>query len=179
MSYTAKNLVEGEEITHKARLHWLSFVPAVLIMTLSIVFLMYVSKLTGETGLYARYLAYAFFAFGGAQFLTEYIKHKSYELAVTNKRVFITTGLINIKSMAINLAHVETVEVDQSFWGRLLDFGSIQITATGGAGTKKPIHYVQSPMLFRKSIQTYKDGDPEEENDAPKKSKKTRTKNYE
>ena len=91
-------------------------------------------------------------AFGlGLVFLIQaYIRYKTTELAITSKRVIVKVGFIRRNTVEINLAKVESVQVDQDVLGRLFDFGTLII---GGAGDPQaPIRGISSPMAFRKAF---------------------------
>lgn len=79
-----------------------------------------------------------------------YIRYKTTELAITNKRVVVKTGLISRNIIEINIAKVESVEVAQSVLGRLFDFGSLSISGTGF--NQAPIPNISDPMGFRKAL---------------------------
>ena len=51
----------------------------------------------------------------------------------------------------MNLAKIESVNVDQSMLGRLLGYGTIVIRGTGG--TKEPFADIAQPLAFRKKFQ--------------------------
>lgn len=79
-----------------------------------------------------------------------YIRYKTTELAITNKRVVVKTGLISRNIIEINIAKVESVEVAQSVLGRLFDFGSLSISGTGF--NQAPIPNISDPLGFRKAL---------------------------
>jgi uncharacterized membrane protein YdbT with pleckstrin-like domain len=82
--------------------------------------------------------------------IVAYVRYKTTELAVTNKRVVVKTGLISRKVIEINIAKVESVEVQQSVLGRLFNFGSLSIAGTGF--NQAPIPNISDPMGFRKAL---------------------------
>ena len=55
------------------------------------------------------------------------------------------------KSLEMLLNKIEGIQVNQSIFGRLLGFGSITVTGTGG--TKDPFHNIAAPFEFRKKAQ--------------------------
>lgn len=79
-----------------------------------------------------------------------YIRYKTTELAITNQRVVVKTGLISRKIIEINIGKVESVEVTQTVLGRLFDFGSLSISGTGF--NQAPIPNIADPMAFRKAL---------------------------
>jgi uncharacterized membrane protein YdbT with pleckstrin-like domain len=77
------------------------------------------------------------------------------EFAVTNRRVIVKTGLISRKTLEMNLSKIESVNVDQSIFGRLLGYGTITIIGTGG--TRESFPNISEPLLFRKKFQELSD----------------------
>ncbi len=73
------------------------------------------------------------------------------EFVITNRRIVIKTGFIARRTFEMNLSKIETVNVDQTVLGRILNFGSITIIGTGG--TKETFHNIARPMAFRKAFQ--------------------------
>jgi len=49
------------------------------------------------------------------------------------------------------LNKVEGIQVNQGILGRILGFGSITVSGTGG--TKDPFHKIDAPLEFRKKVQ--------------------------
>ena len=73
------------------------------------------------------------------------------EFAVTNKRVIVKTGLISRRTLEMNLSKIESVNVDQTIFGRLLGYGTITIIGTGG--TRESFPNISHPLAFRKKFQ--------------------------
>jgi uncharacterized membrane protein YdbT with pleckstrin-like domain len=51
----------------------------------------------------------------------------------------------------MNLSKIESVNVEQSIMGRILNYGSITIIGSGG--TRETFHNIAHPLEFRKSFQ--------------------------
>jgi len=79
------------------------------------------------------------------------IRQLTSEFVITNKRIIMKTGLISRKTFEMNLQKIESVNVDQSFWGRLLGFGSVSIVGTGGS--RESFSDISKPLLFRRKFQ--------------------------
>lgn len=91
-------------------------------------------------------------AFGlGLIFLVlAYVKYRTTELAITNKRVIVKTGFIRRSTIEININKVESLQVDQEVLGRMFDFGTLIIS---GAGTPQaPVAGISRPLEFRKAF---------------------------
>ena len=79
------------------------------------------------------------------------VAYRTTEFGVTNKRVIIKTGFIRRHTLELLLRQVEAISVDQSLTGRLLGFGSLTLTGTGGV--REVFHRVVDPLEFRRRIQ--------------------------
>ncbi len=84
-------------------------------------------------------------------FIYPMILRSTSEFVITNKRVIIKKGWISRETFEMNLNKIETVNVDQSVWGRLFGFGTIVIIGTGG--TKEVVDSIRRPLEFRKKFQ--------------------------
>jgi uncharacterized membrane protein YdbT with pleckstrin-like domain len=96
-------------------------------------------------------------AFGlGLIFLVlAYMKYRTTELAITNKRVIVKSGFIRRSTIEININKVESLQVDQEVLGRMFNFGTLIIS---GAGTPQaPVAGISRPMEFRKAFMEAQD----------------------
>ena len=144
MSYVEKHLMPGEQIEYRTNLHWLVFILPTLLLIAAI----WLFSLDGNI---AKILAYILMVGVLVTGLSAVIERRSSEFAVTNKRVLIKTGLIRRHSLETLLSKIESIGVDQSLLGRILGFGTIVISGTGGS--KEPFHRIADPMMFRRRVQ--------------------------
>ena len=75
----------------------------------------------------------------------------SSEFVITNKRIIIKTGFISRNTFEMNFSKIESVNVDQSFMGRIFGYGSMTIIGTGG--TREAFRNIRKPIEFRKAFQ--------------------------
>lgn len=73
------------------------------------------------------------------------------EFVITNRRIIIKTGFIARETFEMNLSKIESVNVDQSVFGRIFNFGSMTIIGSGG--TRETFHKISRPLAFRKAFQ--------------------------
>ena len=127
MSYIDESLVEGETLIHRARVSWWSQFPLLLLGVVTLVIVV------------------------GLVFLVmAWIRVRSTELAITNRRVIAKSGFVKRHTVEINLDKVEALKVEQGVWGRVLNFGTIFIS---GAGTSvAPIRDIADPLVFRRKF---------------------------
>ncbi len=87
--------------------------------------------------------------------LVAYIRYKSTELAVTNKRVIAKFGFISRSTVEINIAKVESIQVHQGILGRIFNYGSLVIS--GGGNPQAPVPGISDPMGFRRAFMETQD----------------------
>jgi len=61
----------------------------------------------------------------------EWLRLRTMEHAVTNKRVVFKKGIVSRHTEEMKIGSIETVEIDQGVWGRILGFGDIKVTGKG------------------------------------------------
>jgi uncharacterized membrane protein YdbT with pleckstrin-like domain len=152
MSYVEGNLIPGEKVVYKTGLHWVVLVgpitAGVLLglpgLALSIGGIVAQSGSTGIVG-------FILLAFGGLCFLFGFLGRKATEMAVTNKRVIVKTGLLSRRTFELLLSKVESIGVDEAAFGRMLGYGSVVVRGTGG--TPEPFTKVSHPLEFRRQVQ--------------------------
>ncbi len=83
-------------------------------------------------------------------FIRPLIMTKTDEFVITNKRVIMKTGLISRNVFEMTLSHIESINVDQSILGRILDYGTIIIVGSGG--TRESFANIAAPVKFRKAF---------------------------
>jgi uncharacterized membrane protein YdbT with pleckstrin-like domain len=150
MSYVDSNLLEGERVVYRTRLHWKLFVAPIL-------FAIVVSVPLAWLGLYGTWSPFAWIPLGLAilWLVSAFIKRQTSEFVVTNKRVLMKVGVFTTRSIELLLNKVEAITVHQSLTGRVLGYGDIVLTGSGG--TKEPFSTIQSPLAFRNAVQAASD----------------------
>ena len=72
------------------------------------------------------------------------------EIAVTNRRVIYKKGLVRRQTNEMNMDKVESVKINQSILGRMLDYGDLTILGTGEGF--ETLRTIASPIELRNSI---------------------------
>jgi uncharacterized membrane protein YdbT with pleckstrin-like domain len=124
MRYIEQVISGDEKVLFEARTHWAVYIwPVILIL---------------------------FYGIGLIFILTTWIYTKSTDLAVTNKRVIGKWGLISRNTIEQRLDKVDTVQIQQGLLGRILGYGSLRVTGSGGLGV--PVPWIADPLSFRKAV---------------------------
>jgi uncharacterized membrane protein YdbT with pleckstrin-like domain len=159
MGYIENNLISGESVTYRARLHWIVLLKSAIVSLLLVgmaALLFYIrSSSAGSDGSDAMailvwiaggILIVAAIPIGSAE-----LKRRAAEFAVTNKRVILKVGAVTNKTAEMFLNKIESVGVEQTLMGRVLGYGTIVIRGTGGS--LEPFHLIAAPLEYRKQIQ--------------------------
>jgi len=127
VSYIDQSLAQGETIVHRAHVSWWSQFWLVFLGILTAVVL----------------VGFVFLAMA-------WIRVHSTEIAITNRRIIAKFGFVQRRTIEININQVEALRVDQGFWGRLLNFGTIIISGTGSS--LEPAPDIADPLVFRRKF---------------------------
>lgn len=141
MGYIEKNLMSGEKVIYRTKLHWVIFLRPVIFLPVAIIGFASGSEGIGELFIVLTVL----------MGISSFINYSTSEFAVTNKRVLVKVGCIRRHSLETLLTKVEGIGVDQGILGRILGYGTIVVTGTGG--TKERFHKIDAPLEFRKRVQ--------------------------
>jgi uncharacterized membrane protein YdbT with pleckstrin-like domain len=156
MSYVNENLMPNEKVSFSARVHPAIFLPAVIAFIASLVFVAWAFSTTpGEdaAGVLITFLLLVsamFFVISMLLALQALITLYTTEVAVTNRRVIAKVGLIRRHTLEILLPRIESVAVMQNSLGRLLGFGTVTVTGTGG--TRGSFRGIAAPLALRMKI---------------------------
>ncbi|MCA1378236.1 MULTISPECIES: PH domain-containing protein [Bradyrhizobium] len=151
--YIDEILQPGERVLYSTNAHWIFYFPAIVAWIAALALLILSRQATvdwlvllclGAAGLAA--LAALYWTVKG------WFHRFTTETDVTNLRVVHKTGFIKRRTFEMALDKVESVDVDQTILGRILNYGDVTIRGVGeGIETIKTI---ASPLAFRSSITT-------------------------
>ena len=104
-------------------IHWIVYWPGVAVALLAVAAFWFSEKrlLTGVW----LYTGYALVLGAVVLLVQEWFQSWITEIAVTNRRVIYKKGLIRFQTNEMNTDKVESVQVDQSFLGRMFDYGGV------------------------------------------------------
>lgn len=159
MSYIESNLVPGEAVIYETRLHWIVMLwhivvgcflldlPGALLLSYALTH----DGIESETQHVMVAAGVALLICGVVVILMGMMRRNATEMAVTNRRVVVKTGLFSRKTIEMLLDKVESIEVSETAFGRMLGYGTIVLIGTGG--TPEPFHKVAHPLEFRSQVQ--------------------------
>jgi uncharacterized membrane protein YdbT with pleckstrin-like domain len=144
-------LQPGEKVLYSTNAHWIFYWPAIVAWIVAAL-LLFESRATMNESIALLCLSAAAVVAIAALYWTfqAWFHRWTTETDVTNLRVVHKTGFIKRRTFEMSLDKVESVDVDQSILGRLLNYGNVTVRGVGeGAETIKTI---ASPLDFRNHI---------------------------
>lgn len=151
MSYARSALQPGEAIIVLGRLHWIIYRWAILSLVAGVLLVwgeyMLWPHQDGLMKITALACAASFVGTSGYAWFIRWIT----EFAVTNRRVILSRVFIARSTEEMNLEKVETVDVNQSVLGRILGYGTLWITGTGGTNNIEVLRMAK-PFALRNAI---------------------------
>jgi uncharacterized membrane protein YdbT with pleckstrin-like domain len=149
MSYVEDLLGKNEKIIVRTRQHWTVLARSLggnLFFTFLIVLLVIgvTVFLANPLGIIALVLLFL----PGALVARDYLAWMNEEYFVTNHRVIQTEGIVNKHVIDSSLEKVNDVVLYQSFWGRIFDYGDIEILTASESGINK-LKMISQPIVFK------------------------------
>jgi uncharacterized membrane protein YdbT with pleckstrin-like domain len=165
MSYVDRNLVPGETLLYQTRHHWIVLlIPAVIGLLLAapgLILLGWAAMIHGDTGVAVgsstispqglAILGTLLLLAGILTLAYGVVKRNATEMAVTNRRVLIKTGMGSRRTLDLMLARVESIGVEETVFGRMVGYGTVIVRGTGG--TPETFEKIANPQDFRKRVQ--------------------------
>jgi uncharacterized membrane protein YdbT with pleckstrin-like domain len=151
--YIDEILQPGEKVLYSTNAHWIFYFPAIVAWIAALV-LLALSRMTTSEGLTLLCLSASAVVALAAVFYTVkgWFHRWTTETDVTNMRVVHKQGFIKRRTFEMSLDKVESVDVNQSILGRLLNYGDVTILGVGEG--KETIEMIASPLAFRSFITT-------------------------
>ena len=147
--YIDEILQPGEKVLYSTNAHWIFYLPAIAAWIVALALVAAASAfppmaLVGLPAAAVIAVAAIYFTFKG------WFHRLSTETDVTDRRVVHKTGFINRRTFEMSLDKIESVDVNQSIMGRILNYGDVTILGVGEG--KQKIATIASPLAFRSAI---------------------------
>ena len=137
----------GEEVLHRAKLHWGIFVGPAILLFIGVIIAISVGAGVGGGG--GTFLALVILFLFAIPILLALKTYLTTEFAVTTRRVIVKEGFIRRIALELNHNRVEGLAVQQGVIARIFNAGTIVVMGTGGS--KQPARFIANPMEFRRN----------------------------
>jgi len=144
-------LQPGERVLYSTNAHWIFFLPAIVGWIVAGVFLVLSGMVpAGPSVLICLSLAAISAIAALYKTATAWFHRWTTETDVTNFRVVHKTGFVKRQTFEMSVDKVESVDVNQSILGRILNYGDVTVFGVGEGG--KTLDTIASPLAFRNAI---------------------------
>lgn len=151
--YIDEILQPGERVLYSTNAHWIFYFPAILAWIVALGLLVLSRQATVDGLVILCLIAAALVAMAALYWTVKGWFHRfTTETDVTNLRVVHKTGFIKRRTFEMALDKVESVDVNQTILGRILNYGDVTINGVGEG--RETIRTIASPLAFRSSITT-------------------------
>ena len=149
--YIDEILQPGEKVLYSTNAHWMFYLPAIAAWIVTLAFLVVSRMVVADTPMLLCLSLAAISALVALYWtVAAWFRRATTETDVTNFRIVHKTGFIKRRTFEMSLDKVESVDVDQSILGRMLNYGNVTVRGVGeGAET---IDTIASPLDFRNHI---------------------------
>jgi uncharacterized membrane protein YdbT with pleckstrin-like domain len=149
--YIDEILQPGEKVLYSTNAHWMFYLPGLAAWIVAVI-LFALSRTTTVEGVILLCLASSAVVALVALYWTAraWFHQWTTETDVTDRRVVHKTGFIKRRTFEMALDKIESVDVNQSILGRILDYGDVTIMGVGEG--RESIKTIASPLAFRNAI---------------------------
>ena len=161
--YVKSVLLPSEKVLAIAKVHWTVFIPSGALTLLAILGTIYslfpylgVNSIDsyGDMSVLAMLnftiCGLPFWIFAILGIVRSILRFKTTEFALTNKRLIGKVGIVRRNSLELVLGKVESISVNQGILGRMLDYGTLVISGSGGTHQNFP--NIAQPQKLKQKI---------------------------
>jgi len=144
-------LQPGEKVLYSTNAHWMFYLPAIAAWIVAAVLFLLSRSTTTEGLVLLCLVASGLVALAALYWTVKAWFHRwTTETDVTNFRIVHKTGFIKRRTFEMSLDKVESVDVNQSILGRIMNYGDVTIMGVGEG--RETIATIASPLAFRNAI---------------------------
>lgn len=150
MGYVETLVGKNEKIVIKTRQHWMVMAGSIVSNLFFALIISVIGVALAATGIAAPFglLVLVLLVIPAALFIRDYLDWWNEEYIITNRRVVQVEGVVNKRVIDSSLEKVNDVVLNQSFLGRMLDYGDIEILTASEIGVNK-LHTIARPVKFK------------------------------
>ena len=85
-------------------------------------------------------------------FIFIYFERRGKKYTITTRRVTARQGILTKVVNEVGISHIRSINVNQSLWGRLWNYGNILIGTAGTEGVEVTIQGIENPFNIKELI---------------------------
>lgn len=143
-SYIEENLLPEETVVYRGHRHRVVFISPIAWFIAAFLAYWLMPKSMGI------WIMLIFFAIAVVLGVSAFIDYNMSEINITNERILIKIGWIARSSLETDLTRISSIDVVQTMWGRVLNYGTVIICDVGNMRT--PFARIAQPFVFRRAV---------------------------
>jgi len=165
--YVESMLGESEKPLLVCRQHWFNLIASILLEIIIIILLIVITAVAASAfsafvGLIAAVGA-LLLLFPIGTMIRDILNWMNLQYIVTNRRVMQINGVVNKNVIDSSLEKVNDIHLSQSAWGRLFNFGDVEILTASELGVNL-FRRIQDPIRFKTTMLNAKEAMDRDEN---------------
>jgi uncharacterized membrane protein YdbT with pleckstrin-like domain len=149
-SYLESLLAQNEQILRVARQHWFMLVRAIFLEAVLLAVIAILITIASVIALPAA-IGYVLLLIPFVLLMRDFLAWWNRQYVITTRRVIQVAGTFNKRVNDSSLEKVNDVKMVQSFFGRIFDFGDLEILTASEAGIDK-LGWLASPIEFKTAM---------------------------
>ena len=140
MSYLSKVVGPDETVIHIAKVHWVVYARGLFVIALGL-----------GLGTAVNELLFVLCVLGLLMLIPGWFYSFTTELAVTDRKAVAKWGFLQRQTIEQRLSTIDSVRVNQSILGRMLNYGTVEVTGSGFSIT--PMRDIADPLAIRRAVE--------------------------
>ncbi|HET7715495.1 MAG TPA: PH domain-containing protein [Bauldia sp.] len=153
MSYLRSVMQPGETLLYESKISWTTYIPGLLLLLVAIVAYVLLRAFVTTVTWPATAVGLILLAVSLFLLFRAWFERWTTEIAITDRRIILKRGFIRRDTAEMHMEKVESVDVNQSLFGRMLDYGDVTVRGTG-AGLET-LRLIDAPLEFRSHVKTH------------------------
>jgi hypothetical protein len=143
------HLQEGEQVLYQAYPSRVPLLPPLTLVAVAALAGLVGWRQTGQP--WVLFLAGAVAAVGLVMALARYVELAANQYVLTDRRLLRLRGILSRSSMDSYLDKINNVEHHQTFWGRLFNYGDVEIDTAAESGAEV-FPRISQPLAFKRAV---------------------------
>lgn len=154
-NYLDSLLVKDEEVIFTTHVHWLVLAGRLFTDILAVILLIYALTAAWLPD-WLDLLVYIVLVVFLGVILYKIVAWRSHQYVVTTRRVLQVKGILSKSTTDTSLEKVSDMNLQQSFWGRILDYGTIKLLTAAEDGSDQ-FENISRPIDFQTIVRETKE----------------------
>lgn len=151
--YLSKLLIKNEKVLFQTRQHWLNLALQILpeiLSAIAITILVWIIRTNWMFSPNVRWV-YLLNLIPLASLIRDVARWRFHQYIITTHRIIHLSGVIAKHVTDSSLDKVNDVNLEQNVWGRIFNFGNLEILTASELGMERYVN-VASPLEFKKAL---------------------------